>query len=232
MQPTTHTAGLIGASGLIGGHLLTLLIADSRYNQIRILSRRPLPIQHPKVSVHVLDFTDEQGFSAALAGCDHLYCCVGTTRARVHGDMEAYRKVDFDIPVQAARLSAALGCRHYSLVTSVGADRRSRHFYLQLKGTVEDAVRQYAIPSVAIIRPSMLLGKRHESRPAERLGQLLMEPLAFLIPSKYKPIRAEVVASAMLYLAMQQAEGVRIYHYAELVDAATGGSSNSQPPSV
>lgn len=211
-----HTVSLLGASGLIGGQLLALLQEDSRYQHIRVLSRRPLPIVHPKVEVVVLDFDDEQALAAALTGSEQIFCSVGTTQARVKGDLTAYRKVDFNIPVQAARLGSELGCRHFSLVTSVGANRRSSNFYLQLKGAVEETVRLQPIPSIAIFRPSMLLGKRQESRPAERLGQWLMEPLAFLFPSAYKPITGRDVARAMVAFSQKELTGVNVYHYAEM----------------
>lgn len=211
-----QTVALLGASGLIGGQLLQLLTEDNRYKHIRVLSRRPLPIEHPKVEIIVLDFADENMLTVALAGCQQIFCSVGTTQARVKGDMVAYRKVDFDIPVAAARLGSQVGCRHFSLVSSVGANRQSKNFYLQLKGAVEEMVSIQSIPSIAIFRPSMLLGKRQEFRPAERLGQWLMEPLAFLFPAAYKPIAGRDVARAMIAFSQQERPGVHHYHYTEM----------------
>jgi uncharacterized protein YbjT (DUF2867 family) len=218
-----HTVSLLGATGLIGQQLLQLLSQDSRYQHIRVLSRRPIAFTHPKVAVIVLDFEDEQAVRAALAGSQQIFCSVGTTQARVKGDLKAYRKVDYDIPARAARLGSELGCQHFSLVTSVGADPGSKNFYLQLKGAVEDAVQQQGIPSVAIFRPSMLLGKRQEFRPAERLGQLLMQPLAFLFPAAYKPVTGRDVARAMIAFSQKQLPGAHIYQYTEMQAAITAG---------
>lgn len=218
-----HTVSLLGATGLIGQQLLQLLTEDSRYQHIRVLSRRPIAFAHPKAEVIVLDFEDEEAVRAALAGSQQIFCSVGTTQARVKGDLAAYRKVDYDIPARAARLGSESGCQHFSLVTSVGADPGSKNFYLQLKGAVEEAVQQQGIPSVAIFRPSMLLGKRQEFRPAERLGQLLMQPLAFLTPAAFKPIAGRDVARAMLAFSQKQLPGAHIYHYTEMQAAIAAG---------
>ena len=212
------TAALIGATGLIGSQLLDLLRQDGDYKTIRALSRRPLDIADPKTPVVVLDFSDEAAFKAALEGCDAVFCSVGTTQSKVKGDMTAYRKVDYDIPVNAARFCAELGIPHFLLVSSVGANSKGGNFYIKLKGEVEDRVSSMAIPSISIFCPSMLLGNRNESRPAEAVGQVLMRALAFLIPSKYKPIQGRDVARAMIAAARRGAEGVRVYHYREMIE--------------
>lgn len=218
-----HTVSLLGATGLIGQQLLQLLTEDSRYQHIRVLSRRPLAIDHPKVKVIVLDFEDEQAFREALGNSQQIFCSVGTTQARVKGDLTAYRKVDYDIPVRAATIGSESGCQHFSLVSSVGADSHSNNFYLKLKGAVEEAVQQQQISSLAIFRPSMLLGKRQEFRPAERLGKLLMQPLAFLFPAAYKPIAGRDVARAMLAFSQKQLPGAHIYHFSEMMAALSEG---------
>lgn len=212
------TATLIGATGLIGGHLLNLLQNDIDFQRVRILVRRPLAIQHPKIEIIVLDFADENAFRAAIKGSEMVFCSIGTTQKKVQGDKTAYRKVDFDIPTLAARLCAEEGCAQFLLVSSVGADSKSGNFYLQLKGEVEDAVRAAGVASVGIFRPSMLLGQRQEFRLGERLGQMAMSLLSFLIPSHYKAIEAVAVAKAMLATAKNKKQGFTIYHYKEMID--------------
>jgi uncharacterized protein YbjT (DUF2867 family) len=212
------TAALIGATGLIGGHLLRLLQEDKGFNSIRVLVRRPVSFSHTKVKAIVLDFADEMAFKAGISGCDTVFCAVGTTNKKVKGDKAEYRKVDYDIPVNAARFCAETGCRQFLLVSSVGADSKSGNFYLKLKGEVEDRVGTLEIPSVSILRPSMLLGNRQESRPLETLAQAISRPLSFLFPSKYKPISAGDVARAMLSVSNKEMPGIRIYHYKEMME--------------
>jgi len=211
---------LLGATGLIGSHLLDLLLKDESISSLRILVRRPVETKHPKLQAMVIDFADLDAFREGIRGSDAVFCAVGTTRKKVKGDKTAYRNVDYDIPVNAARFCAETGVRQFLLVSSVGADSRSGNFYLKLKGEVEEAVKLYEIPSVSFFRPSMLLGKRNESRPMETLAQAISKPLSFLFPSLYKPIDAANVARAMIAVAKQVEPGVRIYHYPEIMALA------------
>lgn len=214
---TPHkTATLIGATGLIGGHILDLLLKDPYYERIKILSRRPLDLRAPKLEVIVLNFTDQEAFKTALQGSDVVFCAIGTTQKKVKGDKDAYRKIDFDIPVHAARFCKELGVAHFLLVSAVGADSSSNNFYLKLKGEVEDQVEALALPSASTFRPSMLLGHREEYRLGEKIGQAVMKPLSFLIPSKYKAIEAMDVAKAMVIISKQKTTGFQAYHYSEM----------------
>jgi uncharacterized protein YbjT (DUF2867 family) len=213
---TAKTAALIGATGLIGSHLLKCLKDDDDFKTIRLLVRRPIEFKDPKVRVIVSDFADEAAFKAGIAGCDAVFCAVGTTNKKVNGDKAAYRKVDYDIPVKAAMFCTETGCRQFLLVSSVGASSKAGNFYLKLKGEVEDKVQSLSIPSVSIFRPSFLLGKRLESRPAEALAQAMSKSLSFLFPAKYKPIQAEDVAKAMLAASKQDKPGFRLYHFREM----------------
>lgn len=215
------TAALIGATGLIGGHLLKCLQDDNAFKTIRVLVRRQIVFSHAKIKVIVIDFTEESAFKAGIAGCEAVFCAIGTTQKKVKGDKAAYRKVDFDIPVNAARFCAETGCKSLLLVSSVGADSSSNNFYLKLKGEVEEKVQTLGIPSVSIFRPSMLLGKRNESRPLETIAQVISKPLSFLFPSKYKPIAALDVARAMVAASKRDDQRIRVYHYWEMMSLIT-----------
>jgi uncharacterized protein YbjT (DUF2867 family) len=200
-------AALIGATGLIGGHLLTSLLNDPLFSSVRVLLRRPLELQHPKLEKKLVDFGDTESFRLALEDCEAVFCAVGTTQKKVRGDLQAYRKVDFDIPVQAARLGKLTGCRCFIVVSSIGADPASRNFYLRLKGEMEEAVTAVGIEHLHILQPSLLLGARSESRPGERLAQWLLPLVSFLLPRKYRPVKAEKVARQMLEAARLSLQG-------------------------
>ncbi|MFO7615483.1 MAG: NAD(P)H-binding protein [Bacteroidales bacterium] len=214
------TATIIGSTGLIGSHLLDLLLKDESVSSLRILVRRPVETKHPKLQVMVIDFADLDAFREGIRGSDAVFCSVGTTNKKVKGDKTAYRKVDYDIPVNAARFCAETGGKQFLLVSSVGADSHSRNFYLKLKGEVEEEIRRLPIPSFSNFRPSMLLGKRNESRPLETIAQKISKPLSFLFPAKYKPIDAADVAKAMIAAAKQRNPSARIYHYREMMALA------------
>jgi uncharacterized protein YbjT (DUF2867 family) len=214
------TATLIGATGLIGNILLQELLDDPYFETIRILIRRPLPVTHPKLEKKLVDFNDNDSLLVALSNSDVIFCTVGTTQRKVKGDKEAYRKIDYDIPVKMARFGKMTGCETYILVSSLGANSKSRNFYLKLKGEVEEAVAAVGLNSVYVLRPSMLLGDRPEFRLGEKIGKVIMVSLSFLLPSKYKPIHARNVAKAMLVAAKENKAGLTVYE--------SGGIKNIQ----
>jgi uncharacterized protein YbjT (DUF2867 family) len=212
-------ATIIGATGLIGNHLLHQLIQDESFNIIRLLVRRPFKNKNSKIEAKLVDFNDHESFKLGIDGSDVVFCTVGTTQKKVKGDKEAYRRIDFDIPVKAAGFCKETGCNNFLIVSSVGADAKSNNFYLQLKGEVEDEIKKMNLESVSVFRPSILLGDRKESRPAERIGQITMQTFSFVFINnlrKYKPIHAKEVGAAMIYAAKQQKPGFSIYEYDEI----------------
>jgi len=212
----TKTATVIGASGLIGSHLLALLLDDDYFSKIKVITRRPVAIANKKAEMMVIDFADDDAFKDALAGSDVIFSAVGTTQSKVKGDKSVYRKIDFDIPVHAAQYGLNSGCQKFLFVSSVGANSNGNNFYLKLKGEIEDAVKQTGISYIGAFRPSMLLGDRKESRPMEKIMQAVSKGISFLLPSKYKPIEARDVAAAMIQASKTHERGFHVYHYTEM----------------
>jgi uncharacterized protein YbjT (DUF2867 family) len=213
---TSRTATIIGSSGLIGGYLTELLSEDEYFDKVRVISRRPVTLASPKIEIRVIDFEDVQAFRSAIAGSDTVFVAVGTTQKKVHGDQAAYRKVDFDIPVNAAKYCRDTGCRQFLLVSSVGADAKAKNFYLKLKGETEEAVIANNLSTICIFRPSMLLGKRNEKRIGESIGKVFMKGISFLLPRKFRPVHAKSVAMAMLKAAKTAQPGVSIFDTSEI----------------
>jgi uncharacterized protein YbjT (DUF2867 family) len=207
------TASLIGGTGLIGGELLKLLLDDPAYSTVKLLVRRPVALEHPKLEKRLVDFNDGDSLLIALANSDVTFCTVGTTQKKVKGDRAAYRKVDYDIPVNAARFCRMTGCKTFVLVSAVGANSKSSNFYLRFKGEVEETVRGIGIEAVHIMRPSWLLGNRKEFRPMEKFGLPVLRLLSSLLPSKYKAIEAKDVARAMLVTSKLGVPGYFVYEY-------------------
>jgi len=211
-----RTATLIGATGLVGGELLSLLLDDNYFRKIRILVRRPFTMNHPKLERKLVDFSDADSLLVDLDESDVVFCTIGTTMKKVKGNKEIYRKIDYDIPVNVARYCKIMNCKNYIVVSAVGADSGSRNFYLKLKGEVEDILRKVGIESTYIMRPSMLLGKRNEFRFGERIAIPLIKKIAFLLPSRYKPIQARDVARAMLAAAKRPEKGFFVCEYKKM----------------
>ena len=210
------TATLVGATGLIGSFLLEELLNDAHFDTVRILIRRPIDFTHPKLEKKIIDFNDSDSLLVALSNSDVVFCSIGTTNKKVKGDKEAYRKIDFDIPVKLARLCKMTGGEKFILVSSAGANLRSRNFYQRLKGETEEAVKSVGLETLHIMRPSLLLGERKEFRLGENIGKAVMTSLSFLIPDTYKAIQGKDVARVMLGLAKKKEEGIFVHDNREI----------------
>jgi len=201
-----ETALVAGASGLTGSCLLEQLLESDRYDRVKALVRRPLEREHPKLEQVVFDYDNPD---PEIIEADHVYCCLGTTMKKA-GSKEAFRKVDYDYPLQLARMAYRNGAQKFALVSAVGANSRSTFFYNRVKGQLEADLREIPFQSVYIMRPSMLLGSRKEKRTGEELGKAVMKPLRFLFPSNMKPVHASQVAACMADQMNRDEQGVHV----------------------
>ncbi len=214
------TAVVLGSTGLIGAQLVEKLLKDNDFEKVRILVRRPFELTHEKLEVQMVNFDNLADFRAKLGSGDCIFCCIGTTQKQVKGDKTAYRKVDFDIPVNAAKMGKDAGFKKYLLVSSVGAKASARNFYLKLKGEVEKAIAEQHFESFHVLRPSMLLGDRKEVRMGEIIGKGIMNALPFLLTGalkKYRGINASDVAHAMVEASKLDVKGMVAHHYDDMM---------------
>lgn len=203
---------MIGATGLVGGYCLSLLLEDVDYGNVVSIGRRGLPSTHPKLVQHVVDFERLAEYSDLISGRD-VFCCLGTTIKKA-GSQEAFRRVDFTYQYELAGIAARNGAEQLLLVSSIGANPRSRLFYSRVKGELEAAVCGLPFRAVNIFRPSLLLGERAESRAGERTAETLLRYTAFLLAGplrKYRPVHARAVAAAMISAAKGGRRGVNVF---------------------
>ena len=214
------TALIAGASGLVGRHLLTELLAAQEYDLVRSIGRRRLPLEHPKLRQEVVDFAALESAGLDLR-CDDAFCCLGTT-IRQAGSRENFRAVDHAAVLALAWAARRSGARRFFAVSALGADAGSRVFYSRVKGETEEALHILGFQTLAFFRPSLLLGERPQPRLGERLfGALLWlaDPLLVGPLRKYRAIRADVVARAMLRCSFGEgARGVLVYPSDEIQD--------------
>ncbi len=205
---------LIGANGLIGSHILEFLIQYD-YEEIQLLLRKEISISNTKITQRLVDFDGPETWEDAFEDCSHVFCAIGTTRKKTP-NLNDYRKVDYDIPVNAIKAADKYGADAFMLVSSVGADATSKNFYLQIKGEVEDVLEGAQIPVKGSFQPSLLLGDRQEKRFGEWLARKIMPLFNFMIPATYKAIQAKDVALAMLRATQTQKESYQVYQYNEM----------------
>ena len=222
-----QTAIVIGATGLIGHVVVEVLLKDPAFRTVRILVREKTGLSHLKLEEKIVNFNDIDDFSNKFGRGDVIFSCVGTTQKKVHGDKIAYKKVDFDIPVNAAKIGIANGFKKYMLVSSVGANATSKNFYLKLKGETEDALKEFSFESIGFFQPSILLGERNERRSGEQFAKMLMRTFSKLLIGgykKYRAIDAKDVAAAMVNESKMQNPGVHSFEYAAIMKIANDES--------
>ncbi|MBX3736611.1 MAG: oxidoreductase [Candidatus Didemnitutus sp.] len=214
------TALIAGGSGLVGGYLLQELLAAAEYDRVVAVARRPLGVDHPKLTQVTTDFAALRQLATPLRG-DDAFCCLGTTIKKA-GSREAFRAVDQGAVLAFAWAAQQGGAKRFFHVSSMGADAASRFFYTRVKGETEHALEVMNFETLGLFRPSLLLGPRTEYRLGERLsamGLAISEP--FLVGGwrKFRAIHAEVVARAMVRAALGSGpRGTLIFESDEIQD--------------
>jgi uncharacterized protein YbjT (DUF2867 family) len=207
-----NKAIIAGASGLIGGHLLHILLQSSDYKEVVILVRKDLSIKHDKLKQVIVDFDQLNKYAGQLTG-DVIFSCLGSTLKKTP-DLAFYRKIDHDYPLQLAKIAVQNGIGQYHLVSSMGANSGASNFYRKLKGEVEEDIEKAGLRTLHIYRPAFLTGDRKEHRPAEGLLNILMKiinPLLVGSLKNYRSIPAKTVAMAMYKQSLIKQDGVFIH---------------------
>ncbi len=198
------TALIFGSTGLTGRFLTELLIKDPRYDKVILFVRKESSNYHGKIQQIVFNPDKIEDIKERIAG-DQLFCCLGSTIKKA-GSKEEFFKVDHHLIVNIAKASVSNGIKVFSLISSIGANSKSSNFYLNTKGLTEEVLKSLDFENLNILRPSMLLGIRSESRPMEEAGKVVFRILGKLMTGKlkkYRPIHAETVARAMIVAANQ-----------------------------
>ena len=211
---------LLGATGLVGRHVLTSALADPRVESVVAPTRRALAA-HPKLRSPQVDF-DHLPPHADWWQADAVICALGTTM-RTAGSEEAFRRVDFGYPLTIARLARAHGTPTYVLNSAIGADARSRFFYNRVKGELEQALAGQGFESLTFVRPGLIGGHREEFRLGERImlmGLTLTNPL---LPRHWRLNPAPKIANALLEAAIGPTPGVHVVGSERMAGRRTSG---------
>ena len=196
---------VIGATGAVGKDLVDQLLKDDAFERVTVFVRRPLAIENPKLTVHIIDFDHPEQWQQLLRG-DVLFSCLGTT-IKAAGSHGAQWKVDYNYQYEAADAARRNGVRTYALVSSVGADPKSKVFYTRMKGELEEAVKKIGFPGCFILRPPSLIRKGSD-RFGEKAGVVMLKVLnAVGLMRSWKPMPTEAGAAAMVRLAKSGRRG-------------------------
>ena len=208
-----RNAWILGASGVTGSCLLRRLLEGGMYETVYASVRRPLPLRSEKLTECPLE--SPFPYPEKLAGAD-VFCCLGTTMAKA-GSKDAFRAVDYKLPMRLAQEAKAAGARRFFLISAMGADAGSFVFYNRIKGELERDLEAVGFESLAIFRPGLLLGERAEKRPGEQVAKWLFGAVNPLLPMAWKGIAADRVAESMERAAGMDWQGKRIFCNKEMI---------------
>ena len=215
------TAIIVGASGLIGKTLVRKLLEDNRYKSVKVFVRRSINISNTKLVEYIVDFDKITDWKNKITG-DELYSAMGTTIKKA-GSKEAQYKIDVTYQYEFAKAAAENGVKSYFLVSSSGANTKSKLFYMKIKGELEEKVKLLSFNKIRIFRPSLLLGERDEKRFGEKAAERLLKIVVPLFPflKNQRPIEGEKVARAMIVSANEDdKERIKILEPLEIFQLA------------
>lgn len=201
---------VVGATGLIGGNVLSIGGAEPRVRMLAVARRETVTPVGTRVETMVADPNDWSQAIRTLRP-QVVINALGTTWRRSGQSEEKFRAVDVDLVLDVARAAKAAGSVDFIHVSSVGAAASSSNFYLKTKGEVEKTLIGFKFRRLDILRPGLLRGQRsHDRRPKERLA-IAASPLVDAVlhgtARQYRSIKAEQVALASIGLALEKAGG-------------------------
>ncbi len=187
---------VIGATGATGKDLVNQLLNDKDFEKVDIFVRKPLDIQNEKLNIHIIDFSKPDEWKHLIKG-DVAFSCLGTT-LKDAGSKEAQRKVDFDYQYEFAKAAKENNVEDYILVSSYGANPKSKIFYSRMKGELEEAVKQLHFNKITIFKPGML-DRKDSDRTGEALGSRIIKFANKLgLLESQKPLPTSILAKAMI----------------------------------
>ena len=214
------TAVMIGATGLVGSQLLAQLLDDDRFSKVISFSRRNTEKTSTKLDERIVDFDTPDAWSPFVTGAV-AFSALGTTIGQA-GSQAAQKKVDYTYQFEFAKTAAKNGVKTFALVSSGGASPNSISFYSRIKGELDRDVQTLGFERVRIFRPSLLAGNREKSRAGEKIGSALLGAVnAIGIAKKYREIRGDVVAKAMINSVFDLKPGTHMFELDEVFEEAS-----------
>ena len=214
---------LVGATGLIGSRLIQYGVGRSDFRIVGIARREASLPKGARMELLVADPAN-WGDAIAAASADVLVCALGTTWRAAGKDEAAFRAVDQHLVLTCAKAAKTAGIRQMIVISSVGADAMSKNFYLRVKGETEQALGKIGIPRLDILRPGLLRGPRGGDRRIGEYAAMLVSPFYDLLLHgefrKYRSIKADTVAQAIIGLSREKAAGRFVFEHDAIQRAA------------
>jgi uncharacterized protein YbjT (DUF2867 family) len=186
---------IIGATGATGKDLLNTVLNDPDYREVAIFVRRPIGITHPKLTEVLTDFDNLKEVSGKIDG-DVLFSCLGTT-LKAAGSKENQWHIDYEIPLEFARIARGNGVTQMVLLSAYGASPESNVFYSKLKGELEEKMKELAFEKLIIFKPGLLL-RENSDRFGEKVSASVLGIFNNLgLLKKFRPMPTKVLAKQL-----------------------------------
>ncbi|WDF65327.1 NAD(P)H-binding protein [Flavobacterium sp. KACC 22763] len=199
---------VIGATGATGKELVNLLLESNDYESVSIFVRRPTGKSHPKLTEHVVDFSNINSFQEIITG-HILFSCLGTT-LKDAGSKEKQWKIDYDIPADFAAVAKQNNVKSLILVSSYGASAKSSVYYSMMKGKLEDYLQELHFPQYVIFRPGPLI-RENTDRLGEKISVKVIKFFnAIGLFKNLKPITTAFLAEKLIKSPKESPEGTTI----------------------
>jgi uncharacterized protein YbjT (DUF2867 family) len=215
------TAIVIGATGMVGHQLMKLLIKDDRFSKVVVFTRRSVGINHSRIEQHIIDFDAPHSWRHLVRG-HVLFSSLGTTLKQARSKEKQYQ-IDHTYQYEFAKAAAENKVSVYVLVSSASANAKAKTFYLRMKGELERDVKKLEFKSINIIQPGLLTGDREQPRVGERVGEKVLRFFNSIgLLKRYRPIKADIVAQAMLNAGIAEADAVNVFTLEDVLRLAEG----------
>ena len=207
---------VLGATGATGKEMVKLLLEDYNFSKVSLFVRSVIDINHEKLTMHKIDFARLSEYNSLVEG-DILFSALGTTKKEAGGKNKQFL-VDYTYQYEFAKMASENGVSHYSLVSSIGANKNSFFFYPKIKGALESSVKSLKFKKIHIFQPPSLirqpelmrLGEKYSINFLQRINKLGF--LKSLKPLLVKDLAKKIINESLL----NQIEGVTIYKSKDL----------------
>ena len=207
---------VLGATGATGKEMVKLLLEDSNFSKVSLFVRRKIDIDHEKLTIHKIDFSRLNEYNSLVEG-DILFSALGTTKQGAGGKKEQFL-VDYTYQYEFAKIASENGVSHYSLISSIGANKNSFFFYPKIKGALESSVKSLKFNKIHIFQPPSLIRQPELIRSGEKYSIKFLQVinnlgfLKFLKPLLVKDLAMKIINESLL----NQIEGITIYKSKDL----------------
>lgn len=207
-------AGILGATGLVGGHILSQLLAHSQYDKVYIFVRKPSNIGNARLQEIVCDFSQLDTIPMP-EDIDVLFSALGTTRKKTP-DLNEYRHIELGILDYFISQLKGKNLQQVHVVSSIGAGGSSKNFYLKIKTEMEQMVESKQTLMSCIYRPAMIRGERNEKRFTEKIFISVAKIFDFFLSGKakkYRSIHAAEIAATMIDESLNVRPGHHVIYF-------------------